>query len=421
MPPRLNHRKSRAGCRRCKQRRVKCDEAHPVCGHCERHGVPCEWGGSFERRRTPPKESKLSTALPIKAASPTGLESPYSVEADLEDEILQESEERRMVELQLLHHFTSTVTNTFPSNCYALLRKVMRGMCIDLAFQHPMLMNTILSLSALHLSREYQAHNVNFSVNNNSLNDINSERKHIRGRHSISTLHRVYLNVAVRQQREALADVGSHNAEALFMSSVFMSYLAIGLIKKDSVDEYGPPAHWLRMVRGIQQISFMVGDKFSTPVLISWINEEGKDPDFRDYKTMFDPQLRTPFEGLLDWVNFPEQEDDPDTRAMYEATLSYIGGMYKGIQSKEPIQSTFRRVISMGLIVPPAFHTYIDERRPRALVMLAYYSSMTAVLNDHWAFHGWGEREVNGLQNLIPPAWQCFMEWPKAMLLSCST
>ncbi|KFY40544.1 hypothetical protein V495_05380, partial [Pseudogymnoascus sp. VKM F-4514 (FW-929)] len=43
MPPRRSHKKSRAGCQRCKLRKVKCDEAHPICGNCTKHGVPCDF------------------------------------------------------------------------------------------------------------------------------------------------------------------------------------------------------------------------------------------------------------------------------------------------------------------------------------------------------------------------------------------
>ncbi|KAG8159931.1 hypothetical protein KVR01_010568 [Diaporthe batatas] len=39
--PRLYHKKSRMGCLRCKARRVKCDEARPVCSGCSRHLVEC--------------------------------------------------------------------------------------------------------------------------------------------------------------------------------------------------------------------------------------------------------------------------------------------------------------------------------------------------------------------------------------------
>ncbi|KAL6406471.1 Sterol uptake control protein 2 [Ilyonectria robusta] len=40
--PRLGYRKSRQGCRRCKQRRVKCDESRP-CSACTRHGLECTY------------------------------------------------------------------------------------------------------------------------------------------------------------------------------------------------------------------------------------------------------------------------------------------------------------------------------------------------------------------------------------------
>ncbi|BCS03226.1 Zn(II)2Cys6 transcription factor domain-containing protein [Aspergillus luchuensis] len=43
MPPRLNHRKSTRGCRRCKARKVKCSETRPKCQHCNRHNLPCEY------------------------------------------------------------------------------------------------------------------------------------------------------------------------------------------------------------------------------------------------------------------------------------------------------------------------------------------------------------------------------------------
>ncbi|VEU24288.1 DEKNAAC105601 [Brettanomyces naardenensis] len=35
------HRKSRRGCATCKRRRVKCDEAKPICGNCQRIGLDC--------------------------------------------------------------------------------------------------------------------------------------------------------------------------------------------------------------------------------------------------------------------------------------------------------------------------------------------------------------------------------------------
>ncbi|KAH8834226.1 hypothetical protein DL96DRAFT_486682 [Flagelloscypha sp. PMI_526] len=38
------HRKTKTGCKTCRQRRVKCDEEKPECFNCQRRGVDCLWG-----------------------------------------------------------------------------------------------------------------------------------------------------------------------------------------------------------------------------------------------------------------------------------------------------------------------------------------------------------------------------------------
>ncbi|KAG6356860.1 hypothetical protein INS49_014734 [Diaporthe citri] len=59
--PRLYHKKSRMGCLRCKARRVKCDEAHPVCSGCSRHMVECV----YPSRGTPSQGSSRQDAAAI--------------------------------------------------------------------------------------------------------------------------------------------------------------------------------------------------------------------------------------------------------------------------------------------------------------------------------------------------------------------
>lgn len=43
--------RSRAGCLTCKQRRVRCDENHPICGHCLRLQLKCYYRPQAERSR----------------------------------------------------------------------------------------------------------------------------------------------------------------------------------------------------------------------------------------------------------------------------------------------------------------------------------------------------------------------------------
>lgn len=35
--------RSKTGCKTCRVKKVKCDERHPVCKRCERHGLECSW------------------------------------------------------------------------------------------------------------------------------------------------------------------------------------------------------------------------------------------------------------------------------------------------------------------------------------------------------------------------------------------
>ena len=42
-PPRKSHTKSRKGCRTCKSRHIRCDEAFPQCRNCTKHNCRCDY------------------------------------------------------------------------------------------------------------------------------------------------------------------------------------------------------------------------------------------------------------------------------------------------------------------------------------------------------------------------------------------
>ena len=63
-------------------------------------------------------------------------------------------------------------------------------------------------------------------------------------------------------------------------------------------------------------------------------------------------------------------------------------------------------------MVPLHFKTFVRERRPRALVLLAYYFAVLKAVDNVWWIRGVPEREVFGLQAIIPERWQWAMVWP---------
>lgn len=64
--PRPRFTRSKEGCLTCRQRKIKCDETHPVCKECSCRGRSCEWPTAEQlvrpRRRRPPPDSSVTTS-----------------------------------------------------------------------------------------------------------------------------------------------------------------------------------------------------------------------------------------------------------------------------------------------------------------------------------------------------------------------
>ncbi|KPM45327.1 hypothetical protein AK830_g1186 [Neonectria ditissima] len=60
-PPRL--RRSRNGCRECRRRHTRCDEAKPVCSYCGEVGIPCEYSRELSWGGRPFKKSRFGECL----------------------------------------------------------------------------------------------------------------------------------------------------------------------------------------------------------------------------------------------------------------------------------------------------------------------------------------------------------------------
>jgi hypothetical protein len=407
MAPRLAHKKSRRGCQRCKARKVKCDEVHPVCTNCRRHEVGCEYGDPSSPDSKVKSQSSSMTSL-------HGPESPYT---DLEDiEHALKPDERRLLELRLLHHYTTVVTNSFTTEPF---RQMWSLDTVRLGFEHPFLLNAIFAITSLYIacdagegSRVYSYDQGAESVANMidrpkfSLGNIDQEK-----------VHRIYLNLAVRTQREAVSSINPHNADAVFLASVLLSYQSLKLLPNSpSPKIYSPPTQWLRMSNAISTVVQAARPLAREGSVVDMIRTMQMQPDFRDRATIFNPQNMKPFEALLDWSSYPEPDLDLESRSVYEQTLAYIGGVWQAILNKESPDILYRRLVLLGIFVPPQFATFLDQGRPRALVILAHHFAMARAAEEHWWMRGVADREVHGIRSVVPTDWQWAMEWPLSVL-----
>ncbi|KAF2103174.1 hypothetical protein NA57DRAFT_52704 [Rhizodiscina lignyota] len=427
MAPRLSHTKSRNGCKRCKVRKVKCDEVHPTCNNCKRHGVECEYVNHFPQQAGAApfpgthRENGFDQSAGRHASLDLSIQTPYT-----DDEIygmISNADDRRMLELRLLHHFTSVVSYSFPSS---LISEMWRVDAVRLGFEHEFLMNTIFAMSALHLARD-----IPLSPRYHTKDEISLALAHILnlpktslGRIDPVMAHQFYLNLAVSQQRNALTNICAENSDALFLSSVLLSYQGLKMLPDghNPTIEYTPPTAWLRMANAIRHVSDATipflesryeSDDYQCPgVFLASVSE----PNFRDRAAIFNPEHSKPFASLLDWEQFPEPDLDEQSKSAYEQALYYIAGVYHALLDREDPGLIFRRLISLAPLVPTHFIALVEQGRPRALAILSLHCAMAKVVDDHWIFHGFAEREVYGIQSMLPQEWQWAMEWPLALL-----
>jgi hypothetical protein len=228
MPPRLAHTKSRTGCLRCKQRKVKCDERRPICNNCSRHDVECQWpsNGHGSVKLSPPRaEHNINERLSV--------------------------DERRQLEFQLLHYFETSIVWTLGSSHNAQGRELWSISAVELSFRYPFLQNAIFAFAALYLLKTTPSSRRFFAPvdeQQTASRAVNRELE-LLSPLPLSTIHQMYLDIALRQQRDAVDNMTSESANAVYLSTLLHWYQAAPQFsREEQLDGYAPPVRWLRMV-----------------------------------------------------------------------------------------------------------------------------------------------------------------------------
>ena len=297
-----------------------------------------------------------------------------------------------LVELQLMHHFcTVTSQQYFMANHDQGIKDIYIRLAPALALKHQCLMNGLLAVAALHLYK------------------LDPEKIAFR------ELNRKYFNAAVADQRQAVAILNPDNADALCISASFIAVQALAIPQETS--HYSPPSSWIDLVTGHTAL-------FTSAW--TWINESNRimalvnaepniqrwrDKCWQQYPAAFPANLDTVFDAILEFQD-PSESLDAERISAYKWCKAYIGHTVQWIESEED-PSKIRRVLSAyGATSPPIYKSAIRERQPRALVILAHYFAIIKAVDRVWWLRGIPEREVFGIQSILPERWHWAMAWP---------
>lgn len=326
----------------------------------------------------------------INGTSPSQGDSPVSA-ADDGIAHSQESKRRRKLELDLFYHY---VSETGPSLAVDEVSEPFIGpvMC-NMALQSDAVLYGVCLISALH-----RAKMSNFT----DMDSLNH--------------YRTYLSMALNEHNKEIARLSVDNVDSACLTSSLFRVHGFIRLQDRSLEPYTPPIEWLRMT-GASNVTFRrayglskvhpnsIGLKMMSSV--SYLIEERRNDNYsHDLRHLL--QRQGAHELSESW--------DDEIADAYKMAVNCIGLAWKSINSFDPPGTLCRRLIVFPMMVDKRFLDLVEERRPRALVILAHYFALLNTLSKFWWVSTAGSREVLAIQAEVSEEWQVHLELPLAIL-----
>ncbi|RAH75651.1 uncharacterized protein BO66DRAFT_302649, partial [Aspergillus aculeatinus CBS 121060] len=281
----------------------------------------------------------------------------------------------------------------------------------EMAFEYPPLLHTILAVASTHRAALLP-----------DAADVATRR--------VRAAHHLHIDRALKHHRAETARVnrpGTVVSEALCMNTILICLYALTLRGCASgttspCPTYEPPLLWLHMSRGIRLMigrayHGLVGAKARiAPLLMAKPLVHGGAATAAitsrgiSNANSSSGEIR-PLQFLLD-CNPDDEGETPQIRAVYDECVKYLEGMYVAVVDRGEAGFDLRkRFSSFGPMTPAPFVGLVADRRPRALVILAYLFALAKGAEEVWWLKGIPEREVRGIYGVLPGRWKRAMRW----------
>ncbi|KAH8668819.1 hypothetical protein BX600DRAFT_460769 [Xylariales sp. PMI_506] len=380
----ITHRKSRLGCKECKERHIKCDETHPSCANCSKSKRNC----SFVRLN-----SKLPANIrpqPLGKADLTGGTSSSSRQEP--DTTNQHGAPHRslldehygVVHLELLHHaehgLNMEMRRVFP------LAEELMAESLKLAFSTAYLMDEKLALAAAHKS---------------TLPGENQE---------------YYRTEATRLQTRALtkfnaeAEISEEKAVATFVFTALIAQhnlfdiFSAGGDLASILDRF---VHCMKLHQGIRKLvsPFWSKVKELSGCQISEWEYEG---------TLENAMANRECAPLLEMLD--KSAISPSARQVY---LTAIEALQNMIDTGRLFPTARMAVVQeWPARIPVEFIEFIGQQQPEALVVLAHYAVLLHQSRDSWMIGDAGRLLVRSITLHLGDYWTGWLQWPNSIVQS---
>ncbi|KAK6334782.1 hypothetical protein TWF718_010228 [Orbilia javanica] len=388
---RRTHRKSRYGCKECKQRHIRCDENRPSCANCSKSVHQCSYTSTSVNSvlvsRSPVVSKRQAQERGSNPSTPSSSEGTVDNPRDDQDqqppEHMLDGEVYSLHHIQLLLHFQNEIPKTLG------LSSDIFDLIVENAIRTPYLMDQVLATSAAHKST------------------IQGDKRQF------------YLHEATRLQTRALALFNQCNQENSLLSDkinvcvfLFSSLLghhalfnALSLRAELSsvLDEF---TRCLKIHRGVCALAAQ-----SWPEIQSQLG-----PEIFKYSALVIGEGDNGTKGsecsaLVDLIvngelSGPLQEACSNAVSILQSIFDALGN---------PQSSKSRRlnlVQQWPVRIPTEYINALSQRRPEALIILAYYAVMLHGARDYWAFGDSGAFLIQSITGYLGSYWASWLAWP---------
>jgi hypothetical protein len=358
----------------------QCDETKPNCVNCQKYGQTC----AYPIRKTPLSPND-SPNQPI--STPSSVEGSHIGQTQDTTEAHSQDPCLNIDHLRLLHHFTTVTAKTLVAEPGA--EDVFHTYAIKIAFDFPFLLQGVLAIAALHLSR------TETSLREDYLNQ--AKRHHA---------------AALSQFRNDITSIDASNFEAVLCFVGMLDAYSVA----QPVDTQDSPGHVLDVILHNFALTRRVRplvSQFYPLVLGSTLGRivpkdtQGIDMDVTPSETELSKLRR-----------FSEV-----TQPIYPADINEAYG--RAIQVLEVIFDVARRspkppsdsLLKLWIhFVTPRFLELLRERQPGALIIFAHYAVLFKRSQQYWFFEGVAEQILRIATTFVPTEWRSWLDWPKEQI-----
>ncbi|KAI1495765.1 hypothetical protein F5X99DRAFT_422648 [Biscogniauxia marginata] len=356
MPPtaRKAHNKSRAGCEKCKSKKIKCDEKQP-CSYCVKRRLPCS---------LQPEPKTAPTALVFRQPDP-----PSFTFADF----------------GLFQHFVKSTAGSHSDDDAS--RIVWSETVPDLAVRYPYLMHELLAVAAIHRGHTHPE-------------EV--------GLQKIAAEHQ---SRAIPLFRQALAGGTGEDAIPLFACSCLIIPYYFAAARDATAllcnEEANGPPEWLMLIEGCAAITIKNSPAIMGSPLRALLGEV-LNPGLEDLTDSFADRELVGLKHKLPLA--------PEHRAEYATVLDRLRVSYTlsdqatGLLARK--NAALRFPPSMGRLCKD----HLAAKEPAALIIIAFWCVLLYRVEDRWWLRGRMRPLLVKIVELLPSEYHHLISWPLEQL-----